>query len=89
MDVYRVRQAGHLLMLDNWEEVNAGLIMAAGGNNSSLLDPARIPEKVTLQSLQQESQAAAAAAAAHPEQLGRKPTLEAASNRGREIPAPA
>jgi hypothetical protein len=31
VSVYSIRDAGHLLMLDNWEEFNAGVIAAAGG----------------------------------------------------------
>jgi cardiolipin-specific phospholipase len=31
VDVFRVRDAGHLLMLDNWEEVNAGIIASVKG----------------------------------------------------------
>jgi cardiolipin-specific phospholipase len=31
VDVFRVRDAGHLLMLDNWEEVNAGIVASVKG----------------------------------------------------------
>jgi pimeloyl-ACP methyl ester carboxylesterase len=31
IQVHSVHRAGHLLMLDNWEEMNAGIIQAAGG----------------------------------------------------------
>lgn len=31
VDVYAVRNAGHLLMLENWEEFNTGVILAGGG----------------------------------------------------------
>jgi len=31
VEVYRVRDAGHLLMLDNWEEFNSALVLACGG----------------------------------------------------------
>ena len=30
VNVYQVSKAGHLLMLDNWQEFNAGLVLAAG-----------------------------------------------------------
>ena len=30
VDVYQVSDAGHLLMLDNWREFNAGMVMSAG-----------------------------------------------------------
>jgi cardiolipin-specific phospholipase len=31
VEVFSVGQAGHLLMLDNWKEFNAGVILSAGG----------------------------------------------------------
>lgn len=31
VDVFRVDQAGHLLMLDNWQEFNSGIVLSAGG----------------------------------------------------------
>jgi len=31
VEVYQIRDAGHLLMLDNWEEFNAALVLACGG----------------------------------------------------------
>jgi cardiolipin-specific phospholipase len=34
--VYQVRQAGHLLMLDNWREFNQGVILAVGGTPTDL-----------------------------------------------------
>lgn len=34
VSVYGVRDAGHLLMLDNWEEFNAGVILSAGGEEA-------------------------------------------------------
>lgn len=34
VDVYGVRDAGHLLMLDNWEEFNAGVVLSAGGEHA-------------------------------------------------------
>lgn len=36
VDVYRVDQAGHLLMLDNWQEFNAGVALAAGVDKNVL-----------------------------------------------------
>lgn len=36
VDVYQVSKSGHLLMLDNWEEFNAGMITSAGGIPSDL-----------------------------------------------------
>lgn len=35
--VYRVNQAGHLVMLDNWEAFNAGVAMATGSEGSNRL----------------------------------------------------
>jgi len=43
VSVYRVRNAGHLLMLDNWEEVNVGVVLACGGK---LADPTHAPERL-------------------------------------------
>jgi cardiolipin-specific phospholipase len=37
VDVYKVQNAGHLLMLDNWRGFHAGLITVCGG--SSMLNP--------------------------------------------------
>ncbi|CAB9524549.1 acylglycerol-3-phosphate O-acyltransferase [Seminavis robusta] len=34
--VYSVRNAGHLLMLENWQELNAGVILGAGGSKNHL-----------------------------------------------------
>ena len=34
VDVYGVRNAGHLLMLDNWEEFNVGVVLSAGGGDA-------------------------------------------------------
>jgi cardiolipin-specific phospholipase len=33
VEVYAVRDAGHLLMLDNWVEFNAGVVLSAGGGH--------------------------------------------------------
>jgi cardiolipin-specific phospholipase len=46
VDVYKVRQAGHLLMLDNWEEFNTGVILSAGLKPDT---KAPVPQKMTLQ----------------------------------------
>lgn len=41
--VYRVSQAGHLLMLENWQEFNAGLIQAAKGKvDLNVVQPERV-----------------------------------------------
>jgi cardiolipin-specific phospholipase len=44
IDVYEVSQSGHLLMLDNWEEFNAGVVLAAGGavNRSTTPTPKKL-----------------------------------------------
>lgn len=42
VDVYGVRDAGHLLMLDNWEEFNAGVILASGGGDVLSSDTPRL-----------------------------------------------
>jgi cardiolipin-specific phospholipase len=34
VEVYGVRDAGHLLMLDNWVEFNAGVVLSAGGGHA-------------------------------------------------------
>lgn len=48
--VYKVRNATHLLMWDNWEEFNAGMILAAGGNPHDVLGPeAPTPTKESYQ----------------------------------------
>jgi cardiolipin-specific phospholipase len=44
IDVYEVSNAGHLLVLENWKEFNAGLILAAGG---SVEDKSTVPVKAT------------------------------------------
>lgn len=36
VQVYGVRDAGHLLMLDNWEEFNAAVILGSGGGHTLL-----------------------------------------------------
>jgi pimeloyl-ACP methyl ester carboxylesterase len=41
VEVYRVNQAGHLLMLDNWQEFNNGVVLSAGGHGS--LDKEKTP----------------------------------------------
>jgi cardiolipin-specific phospholipase len=41
VEVYRVNQAGHLLMLDNWQEFNNGVVLSAGGHGS--LDKNKTP----------------------------------------------
>ncbi|GKZ00749.1 hypothetical protein MPSEU_001026800 [Mayamaea pseudoterrestris] len=43
VEVYRVNQAGHLLMLDNWREFNQGVIIGAGGQAT---DSAYMPTKL-------------------------------------------
>ena len=48
VEVYRVNQAGHLLMLDNWREFNQGVIVGAGGQPT---DPAYVPTKLDVDSL--------------------------------------
>lgn len=40
IDVYTVRNAGHLLMLDNVDEFNNGMVLAAGRGHE--LDPAAL-----------------------------------------------
>jgi hypothetical protein len=44
IDVYEVSNAGHLLMLENWKEFNAGLILAGGG---TVEDKSTVPVKAT------------------------------------------
>jgi cardiolipin-specific phospholipase len=41
VEVFRVNQAGHLLMLENWEEFNNGVVLSAGGHGS--LDKNKTP----------------------------------------------
>ena len=45
IDVYQVSKAGHLLMLDNYEEFNNGLVMAAG-HLQKLVEDAPLPNKL-------------------------------------------
>lgn len=45
VDVYGVRDAGHLLMLDNWEEFNAAVVLSAGGSDAL---PAGTPKPIKL-----------------------------------------
>jgi cardiolipin-specific phospholipase len=53
VEVYRVDQAGHLLMLDNWREFNQGVILGAGGQPT---DPAHVPTKLDVSTLREEGQ---------------------------------
>lgn len=43
VNVYKVRDAGHLLMLDNWQEFNAGVILSAGWTKEALGNDYPIP----------------------------------------------
>ena len=47
VDVYRVPNAGHLLMLENSSAFNAAVIVAAGGNPNSIQDPSDLPMVAT------------------------------------------
>merc|ERR1719387_1227560 len=47
VDVYRVPNAGHLLMLENSSAFNAAVIVAAGGNPNSIRDPSDLPMVAT------------------------------------------
>lgn len=47
VDVYSVRSAGHLLMLENWAEFNAALILGAGGSMEHLPANTPFPLKLT------------------------------------------
>jgi cardiolipin-specific phospholipase len=47
VDVYSVRHAGHLLMLDNWQEFNAGVVISAGGANALASDDLPQPIKLS------------------------------------------
>jgi cardiolipin-specific phospholipase len=44
IDVYQIKNAGHLLMLDNWEEFNSAVILSGGGRVSA---KAPMPSKLT------------------------------------------
>jgi cardiolipin-specific phospholipase len=46
VEVYRVNQAGHLLMLDNWQEFNNGLVLSAGGHGSLDKENTPFPTKL-------------------------------------------
>ena len=46
VDVYSVQDAGHLLMLDNWAEFNAGLVLSAGGGHMLSKD-VQLPMKLS------------------------------------------
>ena len=46
VDVYSISKAGHLLMLENWKEVNAAVILGAGGSLEHLPPNTPIPVKV-------------------------------------------
>jgi cardiolipin-specific phospholipase len=46
VEVYRVNQAGHLLMLDNWQEFNNGVVLSAGGHGSLDRDKTPFPTKL-------------------------------------------
>ncbi len=46
VEVYRVNQAGHLLMLDNWQEFNNGVVLSAGGHGSLDKDKTPFPTKL-------------------------------------------
>ncbi len=45
--VYKVRNAGHLLMLDNWQEINAGVILSAGWMKEALGPDYPVPIEVS------------------------------------------
>ena len=47
VDVYQVSQAGHLLMLDNWRQVNVGVVLAAGGKLDDTTTTALRPQKLS------------------------------------------
>lgn len=42
INVYHVNNAGHLLMLDNYQEFNAGVILAAGGKATTGATPTKL-----------------------------------------------
>jgi cardiolipin-specific phospholipase len=46
VEVYRVNQAGHLLMLENWEEFNNGVVLSAGGHGSLDKEKTPLPTKL-------------------------------------------
>ena len=46
IDVYSVRHAGHLLMLDNWQEFNAGVVISAGAASTLVSDDLPKPIKI-------------------------------------------
>lgn len=46
VEVYGVRDAGHLLMLDNWAEFNAGVVLSGGGGHV-LSGNTPLPTKLT------------------------------------------
>jgi hypothetical protein len=43
VDVYELSKAGHLLMLENWQEFCAGVILGAGGSKDVLPDRWSLP----------------------------------------------
>jgi cardiolipin-specific phospholipase len=44
VEVYSIRNSGHLLMLENWQEFNAGVILGAGGSKENLPPDAPLPK---------------------------------------------
>ena len=46
VDVYSIRKAGHLLMLENWMEFNAAVILGAGGSVEHLPPNTPLPVKL-------------------------------------------
>jgi len=43
IDVYQVKDAGHLLMLENSKGFNAAVIIAGGGNRETIQDTSQLP----------------------------------------------
>lgn len=46
VEVYELSQAGHLLMLENWQEFNAAVILGAGGSQKDLPSQWSLPTKL-------------------------------------------
>jgi len=63
VSVYQISKAGHLLMLENWKEFNAAVILGAGGsldclpNTSDLSVPTVLQPKVATELTKDQPQA--------------------------------